>query len=46
MPVVCCIGEAAGTAIGLAVKNQTSVRELNVSELQNELKKNGAYIGI
>lgn len=46
MPVVCCIGEAAGTAIGLAVKNQRSVRELDVSELQNELRKNGAFIGI
>ncbi|MBQ9806748.1 MAG: FAD-dependent oxidoreductase [Clostridia bacterium] len=46
MPVVCCIGEAAGTAIGLLVENKTSVREVNVSELQNILKKNGAYVGI
>ena len=46
MPVVCCIGEAAGTAIGLAVKNNSLVREVDVKELQNELKKNGAYIGI
>ncbi len=44
MPVVCCIGEAAGTAIGLAVKNKTSVREINIGELQATLKKNGAYI--
>jgi len=46
MPVVCCIGEAAGTAIGLAVNNHSSVREIRVSELQALLKKNGAYIGI
>jgi len=46
MPVVCCIGEAAGTAIGLLLENKTSVREVNVSELQNILKKNGAYVGI
>ena len=46
MPVVCCIGEAAGAAIGLAVKNNSSVREVNTEELQKSLKKNGAYIGI
>ncbi|MBQ8850060.1 MAG: FAD-dependent oxidoreductase [Clostridia bacterium] len=46
MPVVCCIGEAAGSAIGLAVKNNCPVREINIAELQNILKKNGAFIGI
>lgn len=46
MPVVCCIGEAAGTAIGLASKNKIPVRKIDVGELQNILKKNGAYIGI
>ena len=46
MPVVCCIGEAAGAAIGLAVKNNFSVREVNTAELQRSLKKNGAYIGV
>ena len=45
MPVVCCIGEAAGVAITLAVKNKVSVREINVKELQGVLIKNGAYIG-
>ena len=45
MPVVCCIGEAAGAAIGLAAKSGCSVREINVGELQNELKRNGAFIG-
>ena len=46
MPVVCCIGEAAGAAVGLAVKHKSKVREVNVRELQGVLKKNGAYIGI
>jgi hypothetical protein len=46
MPVVCCIGEAAGTAIGLAVKNNSSVREVNTEELQKSLKKNGAFINV
>ena len=46
MPVVCCIGEAAGSAVGLAVKQNCTVREVNVKELQNELKSNRAYIGV
>lgn len=46
MPVVCCIGEAAGSAIGLLMKNKASVQKINVSELQSVLTKNGAYIGI
>ena len=40
MPVVCCIGEAAGSAVGLAVKQNCTVREIDVKELQNELKSN------
>ena len=46
MPVVCCIGEAAGSAVGLAVKQNCTVREIDVKEMQNELKRNGAYIGV
>ena len=46
MPTVCCIGEAAGTAIGIAVREHTDVREVNVSLLQSILKKNGSFIGI
>ena len=46
MPVVCCIGEAAGTAVGLAVRDAVPVREIRVSELQDTLKKNGAFIGV
>ncbi|MBR2498745.1 MAG: FAD-dependent oxidoreductase [Clostridia bacterium] len=46
MPTVCCIGEAAGTAIGLAVKNNVEVRKVDVKALQKTLKDNGAFLGI
>ena len=46
MPTVCCMGEAAGQATALAVKSKVGVREIDVSTLQNELKKNGAFLGI
>ncbi len=46
MPVVCCIGEAAGTAVALALKNKITVREVNVKELQSTLKNNNAFVGI
>lgn len=46
MPVVCCIGEAAGTAAGIAIKNKVTMREVNIGKLQDTLKKNNAYIGI
>jgi len=46
MPVVCCIGEAAGTAMGLAVKNSTAVRDVDVRELQRILKENNAFVGV
>ena len=46
MPTVCCIGEAAGCAIALAVKDNISVRDVNVKKLQELLIKNGAFIGI
>jgi hypothetical protein len=46
MPTVCCIGEAAGTAVGLAVKTKSGVREISVKELQTTLKAHGAFIGV
>lgn len=46
MPTVCCIGEAAGAAVGLAVKGKIGVRAIDVCELQKTLKANGAFIGI
>ena len=46
MPTVCCIGEAAGCAIGLAVKNRVDTRSIDVSALQKRLTENDAFIGI
>lgn len=45
MPVVCCIGEAAGVAASLAVKGACDVRDIAVDELQRILRSKGAYIG-
>ena len=44
MPTVCCIGEAAGSAIAMAVKNGCDVRAVNTNELRETLKANGAFI--
>ena len=46
MPVVCCIGEAAGVAIGLANKSKAVTRDIDVKELQRILTGNGAFVGI
>lgn len=46
MPTVCSIGEAAGCAAGLAVKDKVSIRSVNVWELQQSLRDNGAFLGI
>ena len=46
MPTVCSIGEAAGCAAGLAVKQNKNVIGLDVGELQALLKEYGAFIGI
>ena len=45
MPTVCTIGEAAGTAAALAVKEKCEVRAVDISALQDRLKRNGAFIG-
>jgi len=44
MPIVCTMGEAAGIAVYFANKNSTSVRNINIDELQGELRKKGAVI--
>ena len=45
MPIVCCIGEAAGTAISVACKSKADVKDANVAEIQDILRKNNAFIG-
>lgn len=46
MGTVACIGQAAGTAMAQAIQGKKTTREVNVKELQNELKNNSAFIGI
>ena len=44
---MCCmsLGEAAGTAAALSIKNNVKVRDVDVGELQRTLVKNGVNIG-
>ena len=44
MPTVCCIGEAAGSAIAIANKTKSTVREVNTDTLRATLKANGAFV--
>ena len=44
MPTVCCLGEAAGTAVAVAKKHGTDVKNVDISELQRRLVENGAVI--
>lgn len=45
MPIVCCLGEAAGTAISLAKVANSNVREISIEKLQEKLLQNGAELG-
>lgn len=42
IPIVCCLGEAAGLAAHLAVKESLSPKDVKIDELHALLKKNGA----
>lgn len=44
MPIVCCIGEAAGAAAGLSLKNGCFPAQLDVSVLQKHLLGHGAAL--
>ena len=44
MPTVCCIGEAAGSAIAMACKNNSDVRDVDTDKLRELLRANGAFI--
>ncbi|MBP3360355.1 MAG: FAD-dependent oxidoreductase [Clostridia bacterium] len=45
MPIVCCIGEAAGTAAGIAKADGALLKQLDIKKLQTTLKNNNAFIG-
>ena len=42
MPICCTLGQAAGTAAAVAKESMCSVRDIDVSKVQNILKENGA----
>jgi len=44
MPIVCCIGEAAGVAAALAVENNVKPIDVDVKKLRSILEQNGAAI--
>ncbi len=42
LPIVCCLGEAAGTAIGIASRDCKNTRDISVKKLQAKLVENNA----
>ena len=44
MPICACLGQAAGTAIALALKSNANTHTVNIKELQKKLIENGACI--
>ena len=44
MPIVCCLGEAAGTAAGVARATGITTADVDVTKLQEQLRKQGAFI--
>lgn len=45
MPIVCCLGEAAGIGASVAVKNNCTPKEADIKEIQKILLDNGAFLG-
>ena len=44
MPIVCCLGEAAGTAVAVARGNGSNVKNVDIKAVQERLIANGACI--
>ncbi|MBQ7958054.1 MAG: FAD-dependent oxidoreductase [Clostridia bacterium] len=44
MPICCCLGEAAGTAVAIAHKTDTTAHTVDIESLQQKLKENGAVL--
>lgn len=44
MPIVCCMGEAAGNAAALAFRDKVNTIGVDTAELRNILKTNGAMV--
>lgn len=46
MPIVCCIGEAAGVAAGVAKESGASFKTAEIKEIQRRLVERGAFLNI
>ena len=46
MPIVCCIGEAAGTACAIAHKDGCVVKDVDAKQLRRVLQENGAVLEV
>lgn len=44
MPIVCCLGEAAGVAAGISCKDNVAVCDVDVKKVQRKLEEQGAII--
>jgi len=44
MPICCCLGEAAGIAVSVAHKTNTTAHSVDIKEVQKKLKEKGAAI--
>lgn len=45
MPIVCCLGEAAGVGASVAIKDNCTPKEADIRKIQKILLDNGAFIG-
>lgn len=43
MPIVCCLGEAAGYGAAVAWKNGSSMKDADIAEIQKLIKENGGF---
>lgn len=46
MPIVCCIGQAAGEAIAAAARSEANVKDVDIKKLHKRLEENGAVFKI
>lgn len=46
MPICATLGQAAGVAISVCVKSNTDTRSADITEIQNKLREQGAFLGI
>lgn len=44
MPIICCIGQAGGTAVAVAKESNMYLNEIDVNKLQKYLREDGAVV--